>query len=64
MSELMLIIYIKTLWYPLNGVAAFVCVGTPQGVGPVKVGQKIDAGITGLLDINFNVERREKTKSS
>ncbi|KAK1592159.1 hypothetical protein Q3G72_020399 [Acer saccharum] len=32
--------------------------GTPQGVGPVKVGQKITAGITGLLDVNFDVEKR------
>lgn len=40
--------------------AASVCAGTPQGVGPVKVGQKIDAGITGLLDIHFNVKKRQR----
>ncbi|XP_050215333.1 probable acylpyruvase FAHD1, mitochondrial [Mercurialis annua] len=34
--------------------------GTPQGVGPVKVGQKITAGITDLLDIHFNIERRRR----
>ncbi|XP_028751661.1 probable acylpyruvase FAHD1, mitochondrial [Neltuma alba] len=33
--------------------------GTPPGVGPVKPGQKITAGITGLLDTNFNVEKRK-----
>ncbi|KAL9410275.1 hypothetical protein AB3S75_044108 [Citrus x aurantiifolia] len=32
--------------------------GTPQGVGPVKVGQKITAGITGLLDVHFDIEKR------
>ncbi|KAM6545136.1 hypothetical protein CsatB_025872 [Cannabis sativa] len=34
--------------------------GTPEGVGPVKAGQKITAGITDLLDVNFNVEKRKK----
>ena len=37
--------------------------GTPQGVGPVKVGQKIEAGITGLLDIHFDVGRRKSGNS-
>ncbi|KAG9146537.1 hypothetical protein Leryth_020434 [Lithospermum erythrorhizon] len=37
--------------------------GTPEGVGPVKVGQKIDAGITGLLDVYFNVGKRPVTKN-
>ncbi|KNA14532.1 hypothetical protein SOVF_106620 [Spinacia oleracea] len=32
--------------------------GTPEGVGPVKPGEKITAGITGLIDVNFNVEKR------
>lgn len=32
--------------------------GTPQGCGPVKAGQKITAGITGLIDMNFGVEKR------
>lgn len=36
------------------------CAGTPKGVGPVKIGQKIEAGITGLLDVHFDVERRSK----
>ncbi|KAF8394594.1 hypothetical protein HHK36_020808 [Tetracentron sinense] len=34
--------------------------GTPQGVGPVKAGQKITAGITDLVDVHFNVEKRQK----
>ncbi|CAN4106251.1 unnamed protein product [Withania somnifera] len=36
--------------------------GTPKGVGPVKVGQKIDAGITGLLDVHFDIGRRPGAK--
>ncbi|XP_038972226.1 probable acylpyruvase FAHD1, mitochondrial isoform X1 [Phoenix dactylifera] len=32
--------------------------GTPQGVGPVRAGQKITAGITGLIDVHFDVQRR------
>jgi len=31
--------------------------GTPQGVGPVKAGQKINAGITGLRDVHFDVRK-------
>ncbi|XWS53590.1 hypothetical protein CRYUN_Cryun10bG0014400 [Craigia yunnanensis] len=38
--------------------------GTPQGVGPVKVGQKITAGITGLVDVHFDVGKRQKPGSS
>ncbi|CAN6468196.1 unnamed protein product [Victoria cruziana] len=34
--------------------------GTPEGVGPVKVGQRITAGITGFTDVQFNVQRRPK----
>ncbi|GAV64154.1 FAA_hydrolase domain-containing protein [Cephalotus follicularis] len=37
--------------------------GTPQGVGPVKVGQKITAGITGLLDVHFKVGKRPRPES-
>ncbi|CAK8563709.1 unnamed protein product [Lathyrus sativus] len=33
--------------------------GTPPGVGPVKEGQKITAGITDLVDVEFNVENRK-----
>nr|KAJ0219329.1 hypothetical protein LSAT_V11C300111330 [Lactuca sativa] len=34
-------------------------VRTPKGVGPVKVGQKIEASITSILDVHFDVERRQ-----
>ncbi|KAF9605447.1 hypothetical protein IFM89_017466 [Coptis chinensis] len=34
--------------------------GTPQGVGPVKAGQNITAGITGLIDVNFGVQKRQR----
>lgn len=37
------------------------CAGTPKGVGPVKIGQKVEAGITGLLDVHFDVGRRYKS---
>lgn len=40
----------------------FCCAGTPKGVGPVKIGQKIDAGITGLVDVHFDVGRRRTVK--
>lgn len=40
-----------------------VCAGTPQGVGPVKAGQKITAGITDLIDVHFNVEKRKRAGS-
>nr|KAJ0193604.1 hypothetical protein LSAT_V11C800449160 [Lactuca sativa] len=32
---------------------------TPKVVGPVKVGQKIKAGITCILDVHFDVGRRQ-----
>ncbi|KAL9244212.1 hypothetical protein vseg_018014 [Gypsophila vaccaria] len=32
--------------------------GTPEGVGPVKPGQKITAGITGIIDVEFDVAKR------
>lgn len=38
--------------------------GTPPGVGPVKVGQKITAGITGLLDVYFDIEKRRRPGSA
>lgn len=38
--------------------------GTPQGVGPVKAGQKITAGITGLLDVHFDIEKRRRPGSA
>ena len=32
--------------------------GTPEGVGPVKAGQKVEAGITGFITISFPVVDR------
>ncbi|XP_020100482.1 acylpyruvase FAHD1, mitochondrial [Ananas comosus] len=37
--------------------------GTPQGVGPVRVGDKVTAGITGLIDVHFDVQRRQKPET-
>lgn len=37
--------------------------GTPSGVGPVKAGQTITAGITGLIDMSFPVVTRQKMKA-
>ena len=34
--------------------------GTPEGVGPVRVGQKIKAGITDLIDVEFDVQKRKR----
>lgn len=47
-------------WFNVS--SCWFSVGTPKGVGPVKVGQKIDAGITGLLDVHFDVGRRPGVK--
>jgi acylpyruvate hydrolase len=38
--------------------------GTPEGVGPVRVGQKIKAGITDLIDVEFDVQRRKRVFST
>ncbi|CAK9160236.1 unnamed protein product [Ilex paraguariensis] len=56
-----LISHISSIMTLLEG--DVILTGTPQGVGPVKTGQKIDAGITGLLDVHFNVEKRQRPKS-
>eukprot|EP01018_Ginkgo_biloba_P027885 Gb_40316 [translate_table: standard] len=34
--------------------------GTPPGVGPVKAGQAITAGITDLIEMSFDVQPRQK----
>ncbi|CAI0626793.1 unnamed protein product [Linum tenue] len=34
--------------------------GTPPGVGPVKAGQRVTAGITDLVDVHFNCEIRKR----
>ena len=43
----------------------FLCTsaGTPEGVGPVRVGQKIKDGITDLIDVEFDVQRRNRSFS-
>jgi hypothetical protein len=40
--------------------------GTPAGTGPVRVGQKIKAGITGFADndMEFDVQRRKRLFST
>ncbi|KAL2470374.1 Fumarylacetoacetate (FAA) hydrolase family [Abeliophyllum distichum] len=53
-----LISHISSIMTLLEG--DVILTGTPQGVGPVKIGQKIDAGITGLLDMHFDIERRRR----
>ncbi|KAI5349460.1 hypothetical protein L3X38_002347 [Prunus dulcis] len=57
-----LISHISSIMTLLEG--DVILTGTPKGVGPVKVGQKITAGITNLLDVEFNVEKRQKQGSS
>lgn len=56
-----LISHISSIMTLLEG--DVILTGTPHGVGPVKVGQKIDAGITGLLDVHFDVGRRHSVKN-
>ncbi|PKI65059.1 hypothetical protein CRG98_014528, partial [Punica granatum] len=56
-----LISHISTIMTLFEG--DVILTGTPKGVGPVKVGQKVTAGITGLLNIHFNVEKRRKLSS-
>ena len=43
----------------------FLCTsaGTPEGVGPVRVGQKIKACITDLIDVEFDVQMRNRSFS-
>ncbi|XP_059280730.1 probable acylpyruvase FAHD1, mitochondrial [Lycium ferocissimum] len=55
-----LISHISSIMTLLQG--DVILTGTPKGVGPVKVGQKIDAGITGLLGVHFDVGRRPGAK--
>ncbi|KAE8736037.1 Acylpyruvase FAHD1 [Hibiscus syriacus] len=57
-----LISYISSIMTLFEG--DIILTGTPQGVGPVMVGQKITAGITGLVDVRFDVGRRQKPESA
>ncbi|KAK1315915.1 hypothetical protein QJS10_CPA05g00358 [Acorus calamus] len=53
-----LVSHISSIMTLLEGDA--ILTGTPQGVGPVRVGQKITAGITGLVDVYFDVQKRRR----
>ncbi|XP_038894590.1 probable acylpyruvase FAHD1, mitochondrial [Benincasa hispida] len=53
-----LISHISSLMTLLEG--DVILTGTPSGVGPVKAGQKVTAGITNIIDVHFNVENRRK----
>ncbi|RDY11071.1 Acylpyruvase FAHD1, mitochondrial [Mucuna pruriens] len=57
-----LISYISSVMTLFEG--DVILTGTPPGVGPVKEGQTITAGITGLVDVQFNVEKRARTVHS
>eukprot|EP00698_Gefionella_okellyi_P007095 TRINITY_DN1725_c0_g1_i2.p1 TRINITY_DN1725_c0_g1~~TRINITY_DN1725_c0_g1_i2.p1 ORF type:complete len:138 (-),score=6.57 TRINITY_DN1725_c0_g1_i2:262-675(-) len=37
-----------------------ICTGTPDGVGPVKPGQTVTAGITGIVSVTFQAIARAK----
>ncbi|XP_066311523.1 probable acylpyruvase FAHD2, mitochondrial [Miscanthus floridulus] len=53
-----LISYISSIMTLMEG--DVILTGTPEGVGPVRVGQKITAGITDLIDVEFDVQRRNR----
>ncbi|KAH0904429.1 hypothetical protein HID58_043932 [Brassica napus] len=53
-----LISYISSVMTLFKG--DVILTGTPEGIGPVKIGQKITAGITGLSEVQFDVGRRVK----
>ncbi|KAG2544729.1 hypothetical protein PVAP13_9KG376687 [Panicum virgatum] len=54
-----LISYISSIMTLMEG--DVILTGTPEGVGPVRVGQKIKAGITDLLDVEFDVQKRNRS---
>nr|CAB3497573.1 unnamed protein product [Digitaria exilis] len=56
-----LISYISAIMTLMEG--DVILTGTPEGVGPVRVGQKIKAGITDLIDVEFDVQRRNQSFS-
>ncbi|KAL2924383.1 putative acylpyruvase FAHD1 mitochondrial, partial [Bienertia sinuspersici] len=41
-----------------------ILIGTPEGIGPVKPGQKITAGITGLIDVHLMQKNGAHTVSN
>lgn len=54
--------YISSIMTLMEG--DVILTGTPAGVGPVRVGQKIKAGITGFVDMEFDVQRRKRPSST
>ncbi|EAZ27366.1 hypothetical protein OsJ_11310 [Oryza sativa Japonica Group] len=57
-----LISYIISIMTLMEG--DVILTGTPEGVGPVRPGQKIKAGITGLVDVEFDVQKRKRSFST
>ncbi|EEC75501.1 hypothetical protein OsI_12099 [Oryza sativa Indica Group] len=57
-----LISYISSIMTLMEG--DVILTGTPEGVGPVRPGQKIKAGITGLVDVEFDVQKRKRSFST
>ncbi|CAM0877630.1 unnamed protein product [Alopecurus aequalis] len=57
-----LISYISSIMTLMEG--DVILTGTPEGVGPVRIGQKIKAGITGIIEAEFDVQRRNRTFSA
>ncbi|XP_066364024.1 probable acylpyruvase FAHD2, mitochondrial [Miscanthus floridulus] len=57
-----LISYISSIMTLIEG--DVILRGTPEGVGPVRIGQKIKAGITDLIDVEFDVRRRNRSFSA
>ncbi|KAG0612061.1 hypothetical protein M758_7G187400 [Ceratodon purpureus] len=52
-----LVSYISTIMTLNEG--DIILTGTPSGVGPVKAGQRMKAGITGLSEMSFEVKARK-----
>ncbi|CAN6322070.1 unnamed protein product [Urochloa humidicola] len=57
-----LIGYISSIMTLMEG--DVILTGTPEGVGPVRAGQKIKAGITDLIDVEFDVQMRNRSFSA
>ncbi|KAF3330785.1 acylpyruvase FAHD1 [Carex littledalei] len=53
-----LISHISSIFTLMEG--DVILTGTPEGVGPVVIGDKVTAGITGLIDVHFDVQIRPK----
>lgn len=57
-----LISHISSIMTLLEG--DVILTGTPKGVGPVRAGQKITAGITDIIDVHFDIQKRQNASSS